>query len=254
MTNKFIMPTKIHIRFYEELNDFLPRHKRKITFEHTFKGNMSIKDVIESMGVPHTELDLILVNGKSIDFTFKVKDQDHISVYPVFESFDISDVTKLRPRPLRITKFILDVHLGKLAKYLRMIGFDALYENNYSDPYIITTSISEKRIILTRDLGILKNKQVTHGYFIRSTKPKDQLIEVIERFDLGNNIQPLNRCIKCNGSIIKVFKKEIDHLLHPNTRKYFNKFFQCINCKRIYWEGSHYHNIIELVSNLQNSK
>jgi len=248
------MPTTIHIRFYEELNDLLPRHKRKVTFEHTFKGNMSIKDVIESIGVPHTEIDLILVNGKSIDFIYKAKDQDHISVYPVFESFDISDVTRLRPKPLRITKFILDVHLGKLAKFLRMIGFDTLYKNNFSDPFIIVTSISEKRIILTRDLGILKNKQVTHGYFIRSTNPKDQLIEVIDRFDLGENIQPLNRCIECNGSIVIVCKEEIEHLLKPKTRKYFNDFFQCNNCKKVYWEGSHYHKIIDQINNLKKSK
>ena len=248
------MPTTIHIRFYEELNDFLPRYKRKITFKHTFKGNMSIKDVIESIGVPHTEVDLILVNRKSVDFTFKAKDRDQISVYPVFESFDISDVTRLRPRPLRITKFILDVHLGKLAKYLRMIGFDTLYENNYSDPYIIATSHSEKRIILTRDIGILKNKQVTHGYFVRSTNPKDQLREVIDRFDLSKNIQPLNRCIECNGSIVTVCQEDIEHLLKPKTRKYFNEFFQCINCKKVYWEGSHYHNIIDQINSLKKSK
>ena len=169
------MPTKIHIRFYAELNDFLPQYQKKLSFKHTFNGNMSIKDMIESIGVPHTEVDLILVNGKSVYFTFRPKNQDQISVYPIFESMDITDINRLRPKPLRKTKFILDVHLGKLAKYLRMIGFDALYENNYNDPFIIKTAQTERRIILTRDLGILKNKLVTHGYFIRSIKPKEQL-------------------------------------------------------------------------------
>ncbi|MCD4730303.1 MAG: Mut7-C ubiquitin/RNAse domain-containing protein [Bacteroidales bacterium] len=244
------MPTTVYLRFYEELNDFLLGHKRKLSFEHTFNGNMSIKDVIESIGVPHTEVDMILANGKSVDFKFKAKDQDQISVYPIFESIDISEITRLRPKPLRNTKFILDVHLGKLARYLRMIGFDTLYENNYTDPFIIETSISERRIILTRDLGILKNKQVTHGYYIRSTNSKEQLKEIIDRFDLGKNIQPLNRCIECNGSIKIVRKKEIEYLLKPKTRKYFNEFFQCTNCKKVYWEGSHYHNIMEQINNL----
>ncbi len=248
------MPTTIHIRFYEELNDFLPHHRRKLSFEHTYNGNMSIKDVIESIGVPHTEVDLILANGISVDFKFKAKDQDRISVYPVFESIDISEITRLRPKPLRKTKFILDVHLGKLARYLRMIGFDTLYENNYSDPFIISTAVSDKRIILTRDIGILKNSQVTHGYFVRSQNPKVQLIEVIRRFDLKNNIKPLNRCLECNGTIEAVSKEEIAHLLKPKTNKYFNEFFQCTTCKKVYWEGSHFQKIMERISLIQNSK
>lgn len=247
------MPFTIQIRFYEELNDFLPFYKRKKLFEFTFKGNRSIKDVIESIGIPHTEIDLILVNGKSVDFKFKPEHQDQISVYPIFESIDISEIQRLRPKPLRKTMFILDVHLGKLAKYLRMLGFDTLYENNYSDPFIIKTAETEKRIILTRDLGILKNKQVTHGYYIRSDKPKEQLREVIYRFDLRKNIQPLNRCLECNGCINRISKNEIEQHLKPKTRKYFNKFFQCTNCKKIYWEGSHFHKIIAQINHLQNS-
>jgi len=246
------MPTTVYLRFYEELNDFLLGHKRKLSFEHTFNGNMSIKDVIESIGVPHTEVDLILVNGKSVDFKFKAKNKDQISVYPMFESIDISDIIKLRPKPLRVTKFILDVHLGKLAKYLRMIGFDTLYENNYTDPFIIETSISERRIILTRDLGILKNKQVAHGYYIRSTNPKEQLKEVIERFDLRKNIQAITRCMECNGTIKVVEKEKIIDQLKPKTKKYFNEFFQCTTCKKVYWEGSHYHRMIERICSLQN--
>lgn len=247
------MPAIIKIRFYEELNDFLPPGKRKQPFEHTFKGNMSIKDVIESLGVPHTEVDLILVNGKSVDFNFKIKNHDRISVYPVFETIDISEITRLRPVPLRNPKFILDVHLGKLARYLRMTGFDTLYENNYSDPFIISTAVSEKRIILTRDIGILKNSRVTHGYFVRSQKPGVQLLEVIRRFDLKKNIKPLNRCIECNGTIGAVSKEEIAHLLKPKTRKYFNEFFQCTTCKKVYWEGSHFKKIMERIDHLQNS-
>ncbi len=200
------MPRTINIRFYEELNDFLPKDKKKVTFEHTFSGKMTVKDIIESLNVPHTEIDLILLNGKSVDFNARPESGDRISVYPVFESLDISNVTRLRPEPLRNPRFILDVHLGKLAKYLRMLGFDSLYQNDFEDDEIIEISIKEKRIILTRDLGILKNNKVTHGYWIRSQKPKVQMNEVLNRFDLSNQIEPLNRCIECNGKIAEVDK------------------------------------------------
>ncbi len=171
-------------RFYEELNDFLPKEKRKSRFEHKFIDQTSVKDMIESLGVPHVEVDLILVNGSSVNFSYIVKDQDDISVYPVFESFDISDVQHLRAIPLRNPKFILDVHLGTLARYLRILGFDAKYENNYSDDEIVNISLKEKKTILTRDKGILKRNNVTHGYWIRTTTPELQLKEVVDRFHL----------------------------------------------------------------------
>jgi len=244
------MPKTIHIRFYEELNDFLHRQKRKTTFEHSFTGNPSVKDVVESLGVPHTEIDLILVNGESVTFNYKPAENDLISVYPVFESLNISYITHLRPKPLRKTKFILDVHLGKLARYLRMLGFDTLYENNYPDPQIIDIAKNEKRIILTRDVGILKNSAVTHGYWIRSQNPKEQLKEVITRLDLSVNIKPLFRCMECNGIIEQVDKKEIIDQLKPKTKKYFNEFFQCTQCKKVYWEGSHYEKMINSIKAL----
>jgi uncharacterized protein len=246
------MHKTITIRFYEELNDFLPKTKRKIPISHTFTGNMSVKDVIEALGVPHTEIDLIMINGESVDFKSKPKNGDFISVYPMFESFDVSSLIKLRSEPLRQTKFVLDVHLGKLAKYLRMLGFDTLYQNSFEDDEIIEISVKEKRIILTRDLGILKNNKVTHGYWIRSQKPKEQVNEVLKRFDLIHKIEPFNRCIQCNGNIVKVEKDKIADLIKPKTRKYFHEFFQCTNCKKVYWEGSHYSKMrskIEMIRN-----
>jgi uncharacterized protein len=246
------MSKTINIRFYEELNDFLPKAKRKTSFSHTFSGNTSVKDVIESLGVPHTEIDLILVNGVSVDFNAKPENGDFVSVYPVFESLDISNITKLRPEPLRHPKFILDVHLGKLAKYLRMLGFDSLYQNNFEDDEIIEISVNEKRIILTRDLGILKNSKVTHGYWVRSQKPKVQVNEVVKRFDLTKQIEPLNRCIECNGKIVEVKKEQIADLLKPKTRKFFQNFYQCSNCKKVYWEGSHYSKMLDKIDIFRN--
>ena len=250
------MPKTINIRFYEELNDFIPVARKKLAFQHSFSGNMTIKDVVESLGVPHTEIDLILINGESVTFKYRPGDGDFISVYPVFESFNISNVTHLRTKPLRITKFILDVHLGKLARHLRMLGFDSLYQNDYSDREIIDVSVTEKRIILTRDIGILKNSAVTHGYWVRSQNHKEQLKEVITHFDLTATmhasllLNPLSRCLDCNGVIRKVEKENIINVLQPKTKKYYEDFFQCTKCQKVYWKGSHYNKMKLLIDDL----
>ena len=244
------MPKTINIRFYEELNDFLTLSRRKVAFKHSFSGNMTIKDVVESLGVPHTEIDLILINGESVIFNYRPDNSDFISVYPVFESFNISNVTHLRTKPLRVTKFILDVHLGKLARHLRMLGFDSLYQNNYSDREIINISVTDKRIILTRDLGVLKNSAVKHGYWVRSQNHREQLKEVIKHFDLAGDFKPLFRCLECNGVIRKVEKKDVLDKLKPKTKKYYEEFFQCTKCKKVYWEGSHYKKMKYLIDDL----
>ncbi len=241
---------KVYFRFYEELNDFLPKLKKNINFTHHFTGNPSVKDVIESIGVPQAEIDLILVNGKSVNFSYIINDEDDISVYPVFELLDISNVTKLKNRPLRKTKFILDVHLGKLAKLLRLLGFDTYYRNNLDDKEIISISARDNRIILTRDIGILKNKNVTHGYWVRSQLPNQQIEEIIKKFDLSNKIKSFTRCTICNGKVTKVKKNQISHLLKPKTIKYFDNFYKCSKCNKIYWEGSHYLKMKKLVENL----
>ncbi len=162
--------TKVYFRFYEELNDFLPDEKQKVRFALYYIDRASVKDIIESLGAPHTEVDLILVNGKSVGFDYLINDGDDISVYPVFESLDITNVQHLRPKPLREPKFIADVHLGKLTDYLRMMGFDVLYKSDFDDKEIVNLSLTELRAILTRDRGILKRSEVTHGYWVRSTK------------------------------------------------------------------------------------
>lgn len=240
-------------RFYEELNDFLPSDKKKVDFLHSFFGTPSIKDVIEAIGVPHVEIDLILVNGISVDFKYSLQNNDFVSVYPVFETQDISDVTHLRNKPLREMKFILDVHLGKLAKYLRTFGFDTRYQNDYDDKEIIRISLDEHRIILTRDIGMLKVKSVTHGYFIRNQQPKMQLTEVLNHFDLYQAIDPLCRCIKCNEKLEQIEKEEITHHLEPLTRKYFSTFFRCPGCQSIYWEGSHFDHLKSFINANKNS-
>jgi uncharacterized protein len=238
-------------RFYEELNDFLPSGQRKKENLYRFNGNPSIKDAIEAQNVPHTEVDLILVNGNPVDFGYKLLGGDRVSVYPVFESFDIGRLKGTKVKPLRETKFILDVHLGKLAKLLRMTGFDTLYHNNLEDKEIIELALAQNRIILTRDRGILKNSFVRKGYYIRSQKPEEQLKEVMSRFQLQSSTKFLSRCITCNGEIGKVKKKDIEQKLKPGTSKYFDRFFQCTGCGRIYWEGSHYDRMLDYYKNLK---
>lgn len=230
----------VYFRFYEELNDFLPPSRKKLEFPVSCNGSPSVKDITESLGVPHTEVDMILVNGESVDFKYKPADQDHVSVYPVFESFDITGITHLRPKPLRVTRFICDAHLGRLAKYLRLAGFDSLDSQGLDDRMIVDKSVREKRVILTRDRGLLKIRMVTHGYWIRSVDPKEQYREVIERFDLMRSMKPFTLCIKCNEPLVCVKKSEIESRLLPRTREYFNDFKKCPVCGRIFWEGSHY--------------
>ena len=244
------MSGEISIRFYEELNDFLPEKWRKKTFSYSYNQVGSIKDLVESLGVPHTEIDLILVNGQSVDFNYQVQNYDQVSVYPVFEALDITPIIKLRPEPLRTTRFVLDTHLGRLAAYLRMLGFDTLYKNDYDDATLAEISSNEQRILLTCDIQLLMRKLITHGYFVRERQPKKQLLEVIERFDLKNNLHPFTRCLHCNGHVEQVEKKTIEQHLLPRTKEYYNEFWQCDHCRKIYWKGSHYQRMRGIIDNL----
>ena len=243
---------KVYFRFYEELNDFLPGPKKKKHFEHYYTDKASVKDMIESLGIPHTEIDLILVNGKSVDFNYVTKDNDNVSVYPVFESIDISDVQHLRPKPLRRPKFILDVHLGKLARSLRMLGFDTLYSNCYSDSEIVDISINENRTIITRDKGILKQTKVTHGYYIRSKEEMNQTKEVISRFHLLKDIKEFTRCLLCNGLLRPIKKEAVINQIPAKVARWKDKYFKCQNCNKIYWQGTHHHKMKSFIQSIKN--
>lgn len=236
----YIKKKKITLRFYEELNDFLPAGKRKKRFSHNFIDRTSVKDLIESLGVPHTEVDLILVNGKSVSFKYLIKDKDYISVYPVFESFNIAGLQKLRPKPLRKPRFICDVHLGKLARDLRMLGFDVYYKNNLTDNEIVKLSLKERRAILTRDLGILRRSEVSHGYFVRNTNPQKQIKEIIDRFQLEEQINPFSRCLVCGSNLVNIPRKKALENVPEKVRLQQNKFYFCKSCDKIYWRGSHF--------------
>lgn len=244
------MNYRVTIRFYEELNDFLPRERQKCEFEVAFSGSRSVKDLIESLGVPHVEVDLILANGASVGFDYLVQDGDRISVYPMFESIDIAPVTRLRPAPLRETRFVLDVHLRKLARYLRLFGFDTLYDETLDDEKLAKISFEHKRVLLTRDRGLLKRKIVERGLIVRNTEPKKQLSEILQRLDLYTSCRPFSRCLECNASVLPlegdIFKDEIP----PGVRAWCREFYRCTRCGKIYWKGSHYEKLAAFVKSM----
>ena len=242
-------PCQVTLRFYAELNDFLPADKRQQDWLIDLDRRTSIKDLVESLGVPHTEVDLLVANGDIIDFSYVPKCGDRISVYPEFRSLSLGHHLKpdLDPNP----KFVLDAHLGKLAGYLRMLGFDTIYDPDSSDLDLAFASKADGRILLTRDIGLLKRKIVFRGYYVRETEPKRQIIEVIKQFKLLDKINPFGRCAHCNDLLIDVPKGEIIHLLLPKTILYYDEFRRCRGCGKIYWKGSHHEAILRLIEFIQ---
>lgn len=241
---------RAEFRFYEELNDFLPAERRKVSFTLDFSRRASVKDMIEALGVPHPEVELILVNGVSVDFDYLVRGGDRIAVYPVFESLDITDQLRVRRSPLRELRFVVDGHLGTLARYLRLCGFDTLYNRDYVDDELARMSARDERILLTRDRNLLKRRIVTHGYCVRHDDTRKQLAEVFRRFDLYAAVEPFTRCARCNGMLEDVDKSAIEHLLQPLTRKHYETFRRCKECGHIYWRGSHVASIENLIGKL----
>jgi len=238
-------------RFYAELNDFLPQNKKVVPFELLFPAGQTVKHMIESCGIPHTEVDLILVNGEPVEFSYQLKQDDSVSVYPVFETLDITNVSKVYPKPLRVIAFILDCHLGRLAAYLRLLGLDVLYRNDYCDDELAEISEKEKRICVTRDRGLLKRNQISHGCLIHSVHPREQALEVVYRFQLEHQLSPFTRCVDCNGRLHEVHEAEIAAQLLPGTRDHYHDFVQCIQCGKVFWKGSHYQRLLEFVESIR---
>jgi uncharacterized protein with PIN domain len=231
---------RAELRFYAELRDFLAPAHRDGHVSHAFREPGSVKDVIESHGVPHTEVELVLVNGRSVGFDHQVRDNDHISVYPVFESIDVAPLVRVRPRPLRETRFVLDVHLGTLTRRLRLLGLDCHYDRDATDDELVAISTGQGRILLTRDLGLLKRKAITHGTFVRATDAAAQVLEIVRRFQLTDSLSPFSRCPACNGALEEVAKAEVEADLPPMTRQLYDDFRRCRDCRKPYWRGAHH--------------
>lgn len=237
-------------RFYEELNDFLPAQRRKRDFQVGFKGRESVKDMIEALGVPHTEVDLILVNGKSVDFRCIIQDKDRISVYPTFESLDIRDVTRLREIPLRKTRFIADINIRDIVKYMRALGLDVYYDSSLSPREIIRISKRKNRTILTKSRKLLKFRDVTHGIFIRPGTTVEQIKGIIDCLSLSELIDPFSRCLQCNKPLVGVSKDSILDRIPPKTREFCDEYSYCEACDKIYWKGTHYTRIKKVVDEI----
>ena len=237
-------------RFYEELNDFLPEWRRKGDFEVEIDRARSVKDAIESCGVPHPEVDLILVDGRSVDFTHLLRGGERVAVYPVFEALDITPLTRLRQRPLREPRFVADGHLRSLARHLRMAGFDTLWDNDWDDDRIVTTSILQKRTILTRDKAMLRRGEVQRGYFVRAIRGEAQLHEVVRALQLEPLVTPFTRCRECNTRLEEVPREAVLDRIPPMVGGLYDRFKRCEGCERVYWEGTHYARMKEIVDRL----
>lgn len=245
------MPKTIHLRFYEELNDFLPEERKKTSFSLNIDGAAKLEDVLKGLGVPQERVDLICAGSRSVHFSYRPCDGERIAVYPVFEAMDISGMSALDGRPLRRPAFISDVHLGRLAKRLRLLGFDTLYRSDYTDEQIIYISLRESRVILTRDRRLLEDKRVTHGIWVSNENVDAQAREIMARMDLYNNIEPFSRCLECNGAIKEASRDDVIDKLPPKTKDYYEEFFQCEECGRVYWKGSHYKRMTRFIDNIR---
>jgi uncharacterized protein len=230
----------ISVRCYAELNDRLPANRRQQPFSHTCPHKSRVNDLLRALNVPQDAVDLALVNGVSVDFLHPLSEGDRVSLYPVFESFDIGRLTKVRDGVLRKPSFILDVHLGKLAHLLRMLGFDTLYQNNYTDAVLMALSGREGRTLLSKDRALVEDEAVQRGMVIRSQHPRMQLLEVMNRFDLYREAHPFTRCIECNTPLTSVRKETIEERLPPVVRTQYEEFNRCVECGRVYWKGSHF--------------
>lgn len=233
------MPTA-SFRFYGALNDFLPTVSKQATLVAEFEHGASVKDLVEALGVPHPEIEHLLVNGSPVDFGYSVRHGDRVTAYPPFTMLAVGDAGRLTPAPQPQPRFVADVHLGRLAAYLRIAGVDTLYERDCSDPELVTLSATHDRTLLTRDVGLLKHRRVTRGYFVRSTRPVGQLVEVLRRFELIDVAAPFTRCPRCNGPLERVSKAAVAIELQERTRESYDDFSRCSGCGHVYWKGSHH--------------
>ncbi|MBL8489461.1 MAG: Mut7-C ubiquitin/RNAse domain-containing protein [Rhodocyclaceae bacterium] len=227
-------------RFYEELNDFLPPDRRRRDIVVPCARAATVKHMIEAVGVPHTEVELILVNGESCGFGRLLAEGDRVAVYPKFEALDVTPLLRVRERPLRETRFAADVHLGGLARFLRMAGFDAFHANHIDDADLVALALGEGRIVLTRDRELLKRRDLTHGCYVHALEPERQFAEIVDRLDLARAARPFSRCLACNAPLRPAARDEVLHRLPPRVAERQERFSVCENCGGVFWEGSHW--------------
>lgn len=237
------------LRFHGDLSFFLrPSQAQPHLFEKRLSEKTSVKDVIESCGIPHTEIDLILVSGAPVSLSHHLVSDQEIDIYPISAPPQLFPGNRLQQR--RLARFVADCHLGKLARNLRLLGLDVLYDNQATDAQLLITATND-RALLTRDRRLLMHAIVRHGYCPRSTDPDEQVIEVSRRFDLGELIAPYTRCLQCNGLLQRVDKDEVLDQLEPLTKIYYHEFRRCLDCGKVYWPGSHFGKLQERVARIR---
>jgi len=240
---------RIILHFYGELNKFLSPEKRDTDFEFEFKSRRSVKDLIESFGIPHTEIDVILLNDKSIDFSYIVQDGDNIKVYPASETLNLKLIKHLKPQ-FETIKFLVDIHLAKLARYLRLLGLDAICERNLTPENLVEKALDENRIIVTRSRTLLRTKEITYGILIKEDNPEKQLEEIFNRFDFSTYCEPFKRCMECNSILQPIEKEKIIDRLLPKVKEAYDSFTICTHCDKIFWEGTHFDKLSELIKKI----
>ena len=231
-------PFKIRLRFHGDLNVFLRSKAVDAVIERPLAEKTSIKDVIESCGVPHPEVDLILVDDQPVGFEYTLANDAKADVFPV-ENRDTNRTDK-RLQTISITRFVGDGHLGGLTRNLRLLGFNVAYPKNADDRQLLEVMAHENRALLTRDRRLLMHGVVQHGYCPRSQNTDEQTIEVVRRFDLSKLVALFTRCLRCNALLEETTKAEVIDKLEPLTKIYYDKFRRCPDCKQIYWSGSHF--------------
>ena len=239
----------VELRFHDRLNDLLPPARRGRTLTHAVTRRAAIKDVIESLGVPHTEVDVILVDGASVGFEYCLAGGERVEVYPWPSA--PSAARHLRPTPPACPRFVLDAHLGRLARYLRLLGFDCRYRRDIGDAELAAIAEREQRVVLTRDRPLLRRKRIRLAHWVRHTDPWRQVEEVCDEFDLVPAFAPFTRCARCNGRLARVEKAAVVHRLEPLTRRYVEEFLECEACGQLYWHGSHVSRMEALVARLE---
>ncbi|NGP87232.1 Mut7-C RNAse domain-containing protein [Fodinibius halophilus] len=242
------MTKQATLRPVASLKDFIKKSSNDISLlSVSFKGTPAVKDLIEAQGIPHTAIFGLKINGERKSLTYNLTGGEEITAYP-FEEISKSNLSSEFISP---EKFILDIHLGKLTKKLRLFGFNAILNPNFTEQDIIHISNAENRMILTRNIGLLRHGDTQQGYWVRNTDPDKQLRELFNRFELSKNINPFNRCMECNGRLVRVALAEVQEKVPPKVQQKHSLFYQCQECQKVYWQGSHFKDFKKKVDLLQ---
>jgi uncharacterized protein with PIN domain len=233
-----VKPFKVRLRFHGDLNVFLGSKAGDAVVERWLTEKTSIKDIIESCGVPHPEVDLIRVDENAVGFDYTLINEARVEVFPVENPG--TRYAEKRLQTVGIIKYVADGHLGGLTRNLRLLGFDVAYRQNADDRELLEVMARENRALLTRDRRLLMHGIVQHGYWPRSQNADEQTIEVVRRFDLRELIAPFTRCLRCNAPLEEASKADIIDKLEPLTKIHYDQFRRCPDCKQIYWAGSHF--------------